>query len=236
MDLGLLFEHVLGEVRLREPGADDEHVDAVFCEFGADRFAEPGHGELAGGVERAAGERAFADDGRDVHNRRRVAFFEHGQERSGRFDEAEEVGLEDGAEDLRVGIHEVAGGPDASVVDEYIEAAEVLLSRGKHRGAIFGLRDVRAHGREDAAGGLHFGGEFGEQLRRPGGGQNAATLPSREYAERPPDALRGTRHENPQAFQLPTCHEPTPRIARHKWRAICTDVLPTVWAGCDAVG
>src|SRR5262249_5449708 len=147
----LALEHVLREVGLRQAGVDDQYVDAEDRQLAPQGLAEALNGEFAGRVLAAPRQAALPDDRRDVDHGRLVALFQQGEADAGRFGQAENVDLEDLSQSLFGRQGEMAGGADAGIINQDVEAAEALVNRVGHRLAVGGRRYV---GAEDFDAGL----------------------------------------------------------------------------------
>ncbi len=68
------------------------------------------------------------------------------------------------------------------------------------------LHDQVGDGDDHAVGRLDLGGEFVEQVGRPGGGDHLAAALRRFHGQRPADPLGRTRHQHPHPGQLSSGH------------------------------
>src|SRR6476620_2097279 len=83
-----------------------------------------------------------AEDGADVDNDRLAAFAENWNGFADEFSGRAEVNLHDRSDAIRIGFGESAVGGDAGVVDEDVEAAELIACCGEGARAVGRIRHV----------------------------------------------------------------------------------------------
>jgi hypothetical protein len=138
------------------------------------------------------------------------------QKDPGRLRQAEEIHLEDLAQPVGARLGKVAGGADAGVVDQDVDAAEIL-PRGVHDPLpVGGAGDVGGEGLQRAAGRLDLGGQFLEQRRGAGDGQNLGAAGGGKPGEGAADPLRGPRNDHSRPGNLTTAHLLFPQDGIHK--------------------
>ena len=155
-----------------EAGADGGDADAFVAELGVEAFGEADEGELAGGVGQHVGHGEFAADGGDVDDGGAIAAglsgsFEHVREGGvGGVEGGEEVGGHGAAVGGEGLVFDGADLDDAGVVDEDVDAAEVLDGVIDEAGGLGGVGEVGGD-EEDVVGG-EDGSAFEEQMTGAG--------------------------------------------------------------------
>src|SRR6478609_11114906 len=148
-----------------DPGADatgvdagDRHRVAVDEHLLADRLGQPADGVLRGVVRRLAGHRHQPEERGDVDQGAVAARDEVGQELLGAVDDAPEVDADDPVEVVVGEVGEVAGRAHAGVVDDEVDATELLDHAGGPRCDRCPVRDV-----DDVLADLRRAGPLGER-------------------------------------------------------------------------
>jgi len=156
-----------------EAGADGGDADAFVAKFGVEAFGEAYEGEFAGGVGQHVGHGEFAADGSYVDDGGAggVGFgvsFEHvGEDCVGGVEGGEEVGGHSAAVGGEGLVFDGADLDDAGVIDEDVDAAEVLDGMIDEAGGLGGVGEVGGD-EEDVVGG-EDGLALEEQM--PGSGE-----------------------------------------------------------------
>ncbi len=108
-----------------------EDIDTEPREFRPHRFAETVDREFACGVLAFDGHAAVAEDRADVDHDWLIAFAQDRQSFADEFHRREEVYFHDRADAIGIRIGETAVSGDSGVVDQDVEAAELVVGRGE---------------------------------------------------------------------------------------------------------
>ncbi len=145
-DAGRVDYHVLIKGGVGESRVDLKNVDAEPPPFDANRFREPGDGELAGRILGAARQSAAGIDRAHGDHHGVAAAGKEGQRFAADLGHGEDVDLEDAAEHRGIVRIELPGRAHAGIVDDQVERAKAFACQSEKPATILFDRQIGRNG------------------------------------------------------------------------------------------